>query len=281
MNIKHIHLIYFSPTHTTRRILEEIAKGMGREAATVTDITHPEIRDQKPPVFGDDLVLMGAPVYSGRLPKDAARYFSELTARGALAVPVVVYGNRAYEDALLELKNTAEACGFVSLAAGAFIGEHSFSGKEYIIAQNRPDKEDLAKAFAFGRKIAELLESIQTLKEIKPLTVPGQFPYKEAVARGPMDFIQVTDDCDGCGVCSPACPANAIDEANGYATRPEGCIYCCSCIKACPPGARIMKEGFLKGIAKMLSENCSARKEPEVFTTSNQDPATKVHDVLG
>jgi ferredoxin len=265
MNIQQLHLMYFSPTHTTRRILEEIAKGMGREAETVTDITQPGIRDQKPPVFGEDLVLMGAPVYSGRLPKDAARYFSGLTARGALAVPVVVYGNRAYEDALLELKNTAEACGFVSPAAGAFIGEHSFSGKEYIIAPNRPDKEDLAKAFAFGQKIAELLESIQTPEDIGSLTVPGQVPYKEAVARGPMDFIQVTEDCDGCGVCVPACPANAVDEASRYAARPERCIYCCACIKACPPGARIMKEGPLKGIAKMLSESFSARKEPETF----------------
>ncbi len=265
MNIQHIHLMYFSPTHTTRRILEEIAKGMGRAVETVTDITPPEIRDRKPLIFESDLVLMGAPVYSGRLPKDAARYFSTLTARGALAVPVVVYGNRAYEDALLELKNTAEACGFVSLAAGAFIGEHSFSGKEYIIAPNRPDKEDLAKAFAFGQKIAGLLESIQAPGDISPLTVPGQFPYKEAVARGPMDFIQVTEDCDGCGVCIPACPANAIDEANRYATRPDRCIYCCACIKACPPGARIMKEGPLKGIAKMLSESFSARKEPETF----------------
>ena len=265
MNIQHLHLIYFSPTRTTRRILEEIVKGMGREAATVTDITQPDIRSQKPPVFREGLVLMGAPVYSGRLPKDAARYFSELKAHGALAVPVVLYGNRAYEDALLELKNTAEACGFASLAAGAFIGEHSFSGQDYIIAPNRPDKADLAKAFAFGQKIAGLLESIQVSGDIGPLTVPGQFPYKEAVALGPMDFIQVTEDCYGCGVCIPACPANAIDEANRYAARPERCIYCCACIKACPPGARIMKEGFLKGIAKMLSENCSARKEPETF----------------
>ncbi|OGR23104.1 MAG: hypothetical protein A2277_06170 [Desulfobacterales bacterium RIFOXYA12_FULL_46_15] len=181
---------------------------------------------------------------------------------------MVLYGNRAYEDALLELKNTAEACGFVSLAAGAFIGEHSFSGKEYIIARNRPDKADLAKAFAFGQKMAELLESIQTLREISPLTVPGQFPYKEAVARAPMDFIQVTDDCDGCGVCIPVCPENAVDEANRYASRSDRCIYCCACIKTCPAGARIMKEGFLKGIAKMLSENCSARKEPETFFAS-------------
>ena len=125
---------------------------------------------------------------------------------------MVLYGNRAYEDALLELKNTAEACGFVSLAAGAFIGEHSFSGKEYII--------------------------------------------------------QVTDDCDGCGVCIPVCPENAVDEANRYASRSDRCIYCCACIKTCPAGARIMKEGFLKGIAKMLSENCSARKEPETFFAS-------------
>jgi len=265
MNIQHLHLVYFSPTHTTRRILEEIARGMGREAETVTDITQPEIREQKPPVFGKDLVLLGAPVYSGRLPKDAARYFSTLSARGALAVPVVLYGNRAYEDALLELKNTAEAVGVTTLAAGAFIGEHSFSGKEYVIAPNRPDKEDLAKAFAFGQKIAGLLESIQAPGDIGPLAVPGQFPYKEAVARGPMDFIQVTEDCDGCGACLPACPAHAIDEADCYAVRPERCIYCCVCIKACPQSARIMKDGPLKGIAKMLSESFSARKEPESF----------------
>ena len=265
MKPENIHLIYFSPTNTTRSILEEIAKGMGRGAATVTDITKPEVRDRKPPVFGNDLVLMGAPVYSGRLPRDAARYFSGLKAQGALAVTVVLYGNRAYEDALLELKNMAEDGGFVPLAAGAFIGEHSFSGNEFIIAQNRPDKEDLDKAFAFGRKIAGMLERIKTPRDIGHLTVPGQVPYKEAVARGPMDFIQVTDDCDGCGACVPVCPENAVDEANRYATRPDRCIYCCACIKACPPGARIMKEGPLKGIAKMLSETCSSREEPETF----------------
>jgi len=265
MKPKNFHLMYFSPTHTTRRILEEIAKGIGQETTTIIDITKSETRDRKPPVFGNDLVIMGAPVYSGRLPKHAAQYFAGLKAEGALAVPVVVYGNRAYEDALLELKDLAGKSGFIPLAAGAFIGEHSFCSNEFGIAENRPDKEDLDKAFAFGRKIARILDGIGSLKDIKPLTVPGHFPYKEIVPRGPMDFIEVTDDCDGCGVCVAACPESAIDETKKYATLTERCIYCCACIKACPPGARIMKEGPLKGVAKTLSENCSARKEPETF----------------
>ena len=265
MNPENTSLLYFSPTATTRTILEEIAKGIGKDISAVIDITRPEIRTRKAPGFADGLVLIGAPVYGGRLPKDAAKYFKTIRASGSPAVIVVVYGNREFEDALLELKDIVVDDGFFPLAAGAFIGEHSFANNEFLIARNRPDENDLEKAFLFGKQIAGLLNPDKNPPDLIPVDVPGNFPYKESMSLGPFQFIDVTDDCDDCGICITVCPENAIDEADTYSTIDEHCIYCCSCIKACPPQARILKDSPIKDKAKWLSENCARRKEPQIF----------------
>lgn len=265
MNPGNTTLLYFSPTSTTRIILEEIAKGMGKDALAVVDITKPEIRTQPAPVFDNDLVLMGAPVYGGRLPKDAADYFKTIRASGSLAVLVVLYGNREFDDALLELKNIAVADGFSPLAAGAFIGEHSFSGNDFLTAPDRPDEDDLEKAFSFGKQIARLLDHVQTPTDLSSVDVPGNFPYKDDMSMGPFSFIEVTEDCDNCGICVTACPKNAIDETHNYSTLEDQCIYCCACIKACPQQARILKDGPIKDKAKWLNETCARRKEPQTF----------------
>ncbi len=265
MKPENTNLIYFSPTSTTQTIINEIAKGIDRDVSLVLDITKPEIRNQPAPEFINDLVLVGAPVYGGRLPKDAANYFKTIKAKGSLAVLVVLYGNREFEDALIELKNIAMECGFIPLAAAAFIGEHSFSNNEFSIAMNRPDKNDRKKAFEFGKQIKSLLGRIKNPADLTPVDVPGNFPYKEGMSLGPLSFIDVTDDCDNCGICVAACPENAIDETDNYATLEKNCIFCCACIKACPLQARIIKTGPIKNKAKWLSENCSLRKEPQTF----------------
>mgnify|MGYP005623976701 FL=1 len=101
MSPENTTLVYFSPTSTTHTILKEIARGIGKEICAVIDITKPEIRNQNAPEFNNDLVLIGAPVYGGRLPKDAADYFKTIKASGSLAVLIALYGNREFEDALL------------------------------------------------------------------------------------------------------------------------------------------------------------------------------------
>lgn len=261
MKSENISLIYFSPTSTTRIILEEIAKGLGNKVSSVVDITRPEMRNQKAPGFKNDVVLIGAPVYAGRVAKDAADYFKTINGSGSLAILVVLYGNREFEDALLELKNIAVDRGFLPVAAGAFIGEHSFSNDEVAIARNRPDEDDLEKAFLFGKKLADGLSTIDNPKDIIPVQVPGNFPYREGMG-GSAAFIDVTEACDDCGICVTACPKNAIDESDNYSTIDENCIFCCACIKACPQQARILKDGPIKDKAKWLSENCAERKEP-------------------
>ena len=264
MKFENISLIYFSPTSTTRIVLEEIAKGFGKEVPAVIDITKPEIRNQPAPGFENNVVLIGAPVYAGRVAKDAADYFKTINGSGSLAIIVVLYGNREFEDAMLELKNIVSDSGFIPFAAGAFIGEHSFSNNEFLIAQNRPDEDDLEKAFLFGKQIGTLLNTVENPADIIPVQVPGNFPYKKGMMSS-SSFINVTKACDDCGICVTACPKNAIDESNAYSTIDEDCIFCCACIKACPPHARILKDGPIKDKAKWLSENCAKRKEPRTY----------------
>ncbi len=271
MKLEKTFLVYFSPTSTTRIVLEEIVKGMDKVVAGAVDITNPENRNTAVPEFKDEVVLIGAPVYGGRLPQTAARYFKSIRARGVPAVLVVLYGNREFEDALLELKDICLACGFVPLAAGAFIGEHSFCSSEFSIAPNRPDKKDLKTASAFGKEITGLLDRIDSVLDIAPLDVPGNFPYKEGMPSSVDPFIDVTEDCDGCGICTTVCPENAIDETDNYAALNDGCIYCCACIKACPQQARILKDGFIKDKARWLSETCSVRKDPHTFLAEGTD----------
>ncbi|MCG8687624.1 MAG: 4Fe-4S binding protein [Desulfobacterales bacterium] len=270
--MKTITLVYFSPTKTTRTILETAANalaerlGLANNAVRTIDVTRPAHRMSACPQFDDsDIVLLGAPVYAGRLPEDAAEFFKTIKATGTPAALTVLYGNREFEDALLELKDISQDCGFIPVAGSAFIGEHSFSSDDIPIAGSRPDKNDLKKAVLFGEKIAALVENEEHIANIGPLDVPGNFPYKEGMGKGAFEFVQVTADCDNCGTCVTVCPKDAVDEINGYTTVDIRCIFCCACIKACPNQARQIKEGPMRDKARWLNENCSEHKQPETF----------------
>lgn len=270
--MKKITLVYFSPTKTTETVLRAITQGLARSLEisgseiTAVNFTSPQIRDTGLTPFGDnDIVLLGAPVYAGRLPADAADFFKKLTASNTPAILTVVYGNREYDDALLELKDIASACGFIPVAGAAFIGEHSFASKDIPVAMNRPDENDLKQAEDFGNTTGNLLKATKDLKKIAALKVPGNFPYKEGMGKGAPDFIEVTDDCTNCGICATACPSKAIDAENGFATIASDCILCCACIKVCPEQARLMKDGPIKDKARWLNETCSPPKPPQIF----------------
>ncbi len=245
--------------------MEKIAAGIGKKISTVIDITKPENRKNPISDLPDGPVLIGAPVYAGRIQKDAADYFKRIHASGNPAILTVLYGNREFEDALLELKNIAVECGFSPLAASAFIGEHSFSNKAYPVAPNRPDSKDLETAYSFGKQVAALLEKNEAQDKMEPVEVPGNFPFKDGMAAGAFSFIDVTEACDDCGLCVSACPKEAINEAENYSTIDEKCIFCCACIRACPQEARILKNGPIYEKSKWLNKNCSKRKNPELF----------------
>jgi len=127
MKYSNIHLIYFSPTHTSAKIVYAIAEGMGATSMSESDVTCESLDMEE--YIDDELTIIAAPVYGGRVAETAMERFRMFrSAHHAPVVPVVLYGNRDYEDALKELCDLVSEQGFVPVAAGAFIGEHSFRG---------------------------------------------------------------------------------------------------------------------------------------------------------
>ena len=265
MKVQKIKLVYFSPTGTTKAVVQGISSGIDSGLIENIDITSPEAR-QKPLETGEDeLLIIGAPVYMGRIPALLGEWFLNFKGHNTLAVPVVVYGNRAYEDALLELKDNLLKCGCRPFAGGAFIGEHSFSSDENPIAEGRPDLDDLNYAKAFGEKVNKILKTISSSSFIPEVNFPGNFPYGGITELWSVDFIEVNGECKQCGICADLCPVGAISMEDSGLIDKVKCITCCACIKYCPESARIMKSGPVMDAAMRLNNLYGARKEPKYF----------------
>lgn len=266
MEFRNVKLIYFSPTQTTQKVLESIANGMGVDIVEQIDLTYPKNAQQPVSAFLDELVIIGAPVYAGRLPAEAVARFKQLRANHTLAIIVVVYGNREFDDALLELKNLVSELGFTPIVGGAFVGEHSFSTKDVPIAEGRPDCLDVEKALKLGQKIKDKIKNLATSNMQIALEVPGNFPYKEAMPANVIAPIINENFCNACGTCVDVCPTGAIFvEGTSILTKVELCIRCCACVKSCPNEARVVEDASWKAIGARLNANCSTRKEPQFF----------------
>jgi ferredoxin len=260
-----MQLIYFSPTHTTQKVVEAIARGVNDGKANHHQMAHLNLTlaSHECEVPTDELTIFGVPVYGGRVPAEATHRLKQIKGNQTPAVIVVVYGNRAYEDALFELRDIATEQGFIPIAAAAFIGEHSYTTTDYPIAPGRPDTDDLQKAASFGEKISDVLKESKTLS---PIAVPGNFPYKPLGQKPPIAPTTVAEKCDQCGICVSVCPTGAITLNHLPETDANACILCCACIKECPTNARVNDSGFIKEKSQWLVDNYSERKEPEVFT---------------
>lgn len=265
MNINSAKLVYFSPTKTTEKIVEGISQGIRVDLVEQVDLTPPEARTRKFAEMHDELAIIGAPVYGGRIPAEAVRRLRHIKANDTPAVVIVVYGNREYEDALLELRDLAAELGFRPVGGGAFIGEHSYDSEATPIASGRPDARDLEKAKGFGELIREKMRNIRTLDEMPPLQVPGDFPYREW--HPPSDISPVTAEtlCKLCEICTIVCPTAAITVRDTVMTDQNACILCSACVKKCPTRARVWEGPWIKRVTKWLSANCRERKEPEMY----------------
>lgn len=255
MKLKKVWAVYFSGTGTTRRTVErivgDIAARLGLPVQSV-DFSRPALRQETLRFSDTDLVVFGIPVYAGRVPNVLLPFLQEkVVGGGALAVPVVLFGNRNYDDALIELRNILIADGLHPIAAGAFVGEHSFSR---VLGQGRPNAEDMAQMDRFAARTAELVSGLESAPQ-NPVAVGGQEPIRPYYtprdrAGSPINILKVkpkTDlsRCGGCGLCAELCPMGSIDPVD--VSQVKGiCIKCCACVKGCPTGAKFFDDaGYL------------------------------------
>lgn len=243
--------IYFSATDTTKRITEEVASCSPGGFSPV-DITR-KVEDIR--FAGDDTVVVGMPVYAGRIPQLAAERLAKVSGDGTKCIALVVYGNRDYDDALLELCDILKAQGFNVVAAGAFIAEHCIFPT---VAAGRPDHEDLEAIRDFA-SLAFTKSYPLDLSQVK-----GKRPYKEytGVQLHPSVDEQL---CDSCGTCAVQCPTAAISKDNPRHTDNEKCIACCRCIHVCPTGARGIRGEMYEGALQRFTAANSRRRQPEWF----------------
>ena len=259
MTVTEINLITFSPTYTSKQIGEAIVRGTGVADVSSIDMT---LQTPKKKRLGSDvLAVITVPVYGGHVAPLALERMKDLLADSTQAVIVVVYGNRAYEKALVELDTFVGSLGFKVIAGGMFVGEHSYSNDRYPIAAGRPDKDDLNFAEEFGMKVRAKLEAADDAEhlygvDVQKIQRPKQpfFPLlrflwsviKLRKSGVPMPRTPLADEnlCTHCGLCVERCPAGAIMKGEECATIADKCIRCCACVKGCPQKARTFDTPF-------------------------------------
>ena len=246
--------VYFSATGTNKKNVEAIAEVFDADYKTI-DLTRYDSAWEAHSFERDELVVIGAPVYSGRIYCGAAERFHTLHGDQTLCLITVTYGNRHYDDALLELKDLMMKQGFHVIAGAAMIGEHTYGD----IEKGRPNDQDLLETTRFAEKIRARLASDQVSEPV----IPGKHPYRDGGNGG--GFRPLTDDtCNRCHICEKECPQGAIHE-DCVTIDGNRCIACFRCIRICPVGAKNINTPEYLSFAGDFSKKLAARRENEYF----------------
>lgn len=242
--------IIFSPTGGTEKAAHVIGKRWGDDPQII-DLSNPKTEFSKCKISAEDIVIIAMPSFGGRAPAIAIDRLKQITGNGARCILVCVYGNRAYEDTLIEMEDAAVKCGFCVIAAVAAIAEHSILPQ---YAAGRPDASDEKQLTDFADSIAA--------KPNNSISVPGNRPYKKGGSLGLVP--KPNKHCTKCGVCTEKCPVQAIKPSEFIADTKK-CISCMRCVKQCPSNARKLNGAVVNAAALALKKACSQRKENELF----------------
>ena len=242
--------IIFSPTGGTEKVAHIIGRRWSENTVKI-DLSDSKIDFSKYAINKEDQVLIAMPSFGGRAPAAAIDRLKKISGNGAKCTLVCVYGNRAYEDTLVEMEDAAKESNFRVVAAVAAVAEHSIMPQ---YAAGRPDASDIKQLEAFADRIVGQTKAA--------VSIPGNRPYKKAGGAGLLP--KPTTDCVKCGLCAQSCPVQAIDPA-GFTADSKKCIACMRCVKHCPQQARKVNGAMVSIAAMAIKKACSVRKENELF----------------
>ncbi len=274
MKVDKVYSIYYSATGTTQKIVSFVGKNIAEKLKVPFeeyDFSLPEKRENILKFNKNDLVICGTPTYAGRIPNIMLPFYkNNIKSLGALAIPIVLYGNRNFDDSLIELRNIMQENGFYTIAGAGFIGEHAFS---YVLGAGRPDESDMHVALEFADKAAEKIINTENIPS-EPVKVRGNDPIRSYYIpkdknEHAIDILKVkpkvdTSKCTNCKTCAYVCPLASIDfeDITKYVGK---CIKCGACVKKCPEHCRYYDdEGYLYH-QHDLEEEFSRRAKPELF----------------
>lgn len=254
MKPEKITILYFSPTGGTEKVARLICERLGGNTVC-RDMT---VKNADVLTFtGNDLAVFCVPVYGGRVPAPVKERLSRMSGSGTNAALTAVFGNRAVDDALLELRDMVGEQGFRTIAAAEFIAPHSV---DPVYGAGRPDAAD-KKVIA---EFAEKLLNKAAADSPSVITVPGRSPYVKYDGI-PLKPAVSAIKCIRCGACAVNCPAGAIDFINPKLTDKAMCISCMRCISICPKRARHIPAPMKTAASAALKRVCAGRREPKIY----------------
>ena len=272
MKLEKVWTLCYSATGNTERTVDTIGTELAAKLGLPLErigFTKPLEREKEYAFTDRDIVVVGTPTYAGKMPNKLLPDFqTRLHGNGALAVAVVTFGNRNYDNSLAELCAVLEADGFRTVAAGAFVGRHAFTDE---LAYGRPGWSDQFEMKEFAKRIADKVNNLTDIPA--PVRVPGDPAAPYYVPKGtdgqPTKFLKAKPKtkaarCNGCGACVRFCPMGAIDPQDP-AQVPGTCIKCQACVRKCTKQAKYFDDEAFLSHVKMLEQTFAAPKENEVF----------------
>ena len=232
--MRELYSVHFSGTNITKKIVNRIKTNMEKifkeEIFSYKSFNILKKKIEYTVEFKkEDIVIVGVPVYYGRVPEIIISSLKNLKGNDANAIIVTTYGNREVDDALLELNNILREQGLNIVGGIAVVGKHSIFSR---LAEGRPNEEDFQIVDEFSLNSAIKIKD----KIYNDFYIPGNENYR--LMGEPHFFPKGDEKCDSCGICWNICPSKAIDSKTPTETNTEICIACGACIYNCPQNSR-------------------------------------------